>query len=281
MDQLITLVTNLLNLTKLAAVTIPGLLITGAFAIFFWPPAPIDSIPIAHAPRRVYASSVDHQSALKSREATPTCEVEFQPLEAASSYKFYGDLVSWELIGNDKGSLDDPGLRFPRLHIPQDIIVHSLPSVRSQLLLDLEQVRLAECEELENELRNDEKTQSDYLTTDLAALDKRRLTQTGNDLNATIREMNDVRGEQSTIQKSVSEHDEKLADLKRYSDELTSRLSDPGRLRPRTDFKTFVTLQTNQVVGFTILSIAIGVIIAPLRDTFFSLLSERIADWLR
>jgi hypothetical protein len=37
MDQLITLLTNLLNLTKVAAVTVPGLPLTGAFAVIAIP----------------------------------------------------------------------------------------------------------------------------------------------------------------------------------------------------------------------------------------------------
>lgn len=46
MDQLITLLTNLFNLTKVASVTLPGIALAGALAIFFLPPHPVDVIRI-------------------------------------------------------------------------------------------------------------------------------------------------------------------------------------------------------------------------------------------
>jgi hypothetical protein len=52
MDQIITLLTNLFNLTKVAAVTLPGLLAAGGLALVLWPPAPIDVIPVVVAVTR-------------------------------------------------------------------------------------------------------------------------------------------------------------------------------------------------------------------------------------
>ena len=52
MDQIITLLTNLFNLTKVAAVTLPGLLTAGGLALILWPPTPIDVIPVVVAVSR-------------------------------------------------------------------------------------------------------------------------------------------------------------------------------------------------------------------------------------
>src|SRR5271157_3592762 len=46
MDQIITLLTNLFNLTKVASVTLPGVALAGALALFLWPPRPVDTVRI-------------------------------------------------------------------------------------------------------------------------------------------------------------------------------------------------------------------------------------------
>jgi len=45
MDQIITLLTNLFNLTKMASVTLPGILSAGGVALILWPALPIDMVP--------------------------------------------------------------------------------------------------------------------------------------------------------------------------------------------------------------------------------------------
>jgi hypothetical protein len=52
MDQIITLLTNLFSLTKIAAVTLPGLLAAGGLALIMWPAVPIDVIPVVVAVSR-------------------------------------------------------------------------------------------------------------------------------------------------------------------------------------------------------------------------------------
>jgi hypothetical protein len=46
MDQIITLLSNLFNLTKVASVTLPGLALAGALALFLMPPHPVDTVRI-------------------------------------------------------------------------------------------------------------------------------------------------------------------------------------------------------------------------------------------
>ncbi len=45
MNQIITLLTNLFSLTKVASVTLPGLLAAAGFALILWPAVPFDTIP--------------------------------------------------------------------------------------------------------------------------------------------------------------------------------------------------------------------------------------------
>jgi hypothetical protein len=46
MDQIITLLSNLFNLTKVASVTLPGIALAGALVLFLHPPNPIDTVRI-------------------------------------------------------------------------------------------------------------------------------------------------------------------------------------------------------------------------------------------
>jgi len=46
MDEIITLLSNLFNLTKVASVTLPGVSLAAALILFFHPPNPIDTIRI-------------------------------------------------------------------------------------------------------------------------------------------------------------------------------------------------------------------------------------------
>jgi hypothetical protein len=145
-------------------------------------------------------------------------------------------------------------------------------AIRTQLLLDLEQIRWAECQDAENELKQIRKTQSDFLASDLASLEKDRATKES--------EIKAKRESLSVVQEAIGKQDAELAAWKRYSDLIASRLADPGRLRPRLDFNAFVSLQTNHVVGFIVLSIALGVVIAPFRDALFGLLAQKLSPWL-
>ena len=68
MNQIITLLTNLFNLTKVASVTLPGLLAAAGFALILWPAVPVDVIPAV-----VRVESVSPPPNLAK---TPACKVE-------------------------------------------------------------------------------------------------------------------------------------------------------------------------------------------------------------
>lgn len=288
MDQLITFLTNLLNLTKVAAVTLPGLLLSGAFAVMLWPAAPIDPIPVAHP-----VSNLDERYATiaslangKDPSLPDACSVSFETLPEDSRRDFPSEVYKWQLIDyepkrqNELRREEEQVVRyFPRLHVNPELLSQYPQAVRTQLLLDLEQIRWAECQDAENELRQIWKTQSDFLASDLASLEKDRATKIGGQLSAIQNEIEAKRESLSIVKEAIGKQDAELAAWKRYSDLIASRLADPGRLRPRLDFNAFVSVQTNHVVGFIILSIALGVVIAPIRDALFGLLARKLSPW--
>lgn len=286
MDQLITLLTNLLNLTKVAAVTVPGLLLTSAFALMFWPPAPIDVIPVAYP--RVDPSArqwpvIAKPQGTPSSEVAAACFVQLATMpKGRPGESSFPELQRWGLIERSSSSREETpsGPLLPQLQSEQNISMAMDPAVRTQLLLDLEQIRLAECEDAEAELKQIQKSESDYLTSDIADLEKQRATEKRVELSRIKKRIDDDQGALSNTQKVIAEQEREQATLKRYSGLISSRLADPGRLRPKLDFSAFVTLQTSHVVGFIILSIALGIIVAPLRDAFFGLLARKILPWL-
>src|SRR5580693_791823 len=50
MQPLVALLKDLLNLTKVANVTLPGMIVAAALAIFFWPPHPLNVVPTVVVP---------------------------------------------------------------------------------------------------------------------------------------------------------------------------------------------------------------------------------------
>jgi hypothetical protein len=290
MDPLITLLTNLLNLTKVAAVTVPGLLITGAFALMFWPPPPIDFIPITYP--RIDSATGQWVATIKPQGRTPSeialaCDVKITTMPAGSvrrsgTEQFFPELQGWGLIERQSplGNRQALERSLSQLNSDEAISQATGPAIRTQLLLDLEQIRLAECEDAEAELKQIKKSESDYLTSEIADLEKQRAIEKGAELSRIKKRIDDDHEALSNVQKVMAEQEREQATLKRYSDLVSSRLADPGRLRPKLDFSAFVTLQTSHVVGFIVLSIALGIIAAPLRDAFFGLLARKLFPWL-
>jgi hypothetical protein len=281
MDQLITLLTNLLNLTKVAAVTVPGLLLTSAFAVLLWPPPPIDVVPVAViGPEFPFGiASVFRSRTLNLSDVEFPCAVELTTLTEGARGDSMMDMARQNLIRDH--SLSSPESRKPlSSQLEKGLSPELKSSVRDQVLLELEQIRLAECQDAEAELKQVQNTQSDFLSSDLAALEKQRENKKGAELVSMSSQIEEKRKALSGSRQAVAEIDRQQATLTRYSGMITSRLADPGRLRPKLDFNSFVTLQTNHIVGFIILSIAIGVVITPFRDALFVLLSRKLLRWL-
>ncbi len=74
MNQIITLLTNLFNLTKVASVTLPGLLAAGGLALILWPALPVDFIPVVTAVSTSRTSVADYALILKEPRVSPSRE---------------------------------------------------------------------------------------------------------------------------------------------------------------------------------------------------------------
>jgi hypothetical protein len=277
MDQLITLLSNLLNLTKIASVTLPGLLSASAIAIFFWPQAPIDLIPIAtpNTNREPLEFPVLHQEAVPT--SVPACSVRLIPLatalhiahgHSADTDGYTVDINQGVEDARGHGTLS-PGFSYIDLSAARS--VDTPDSVKYQLLLDAEQTRLAECKEVEAARKARDQALLDQLQ-------KVGLSTVPNDSPHHVHAGAPVvKTDPHVITVLLAEvvlqsRDRNMAELKRYSDLIASRLEDPGRLRPRLNLNAYFSELTNHVVGFILLSIAFGVVMTAISNSLFRIL---------
>jgi hypothetical protein len=157
MDQLIATISSLLSLTKVAAVSIPGLLSACAIAVLLTPQPPIDLIPIA---KPYDDSKLEERLRMESLGQTPpvvaACEIDLVPLTQALDLGRQDPGMDLNLnAGIGKRGVAPIGFA----EIPSDTIVGGAPAaVKYQFLLDVEQIRLAECTEAETALKNLEKS---------------------------------------------------------------------------------------------------------------------------
>ena len=84
MNQIITLLQNLFSLTKVASVTLPGLLAAGGLALILWPAIPVDLIPLATV------RSVQELASFKAVKATEAQGTSLGPDVACPGEKLLG-----------------------------------------------------------------------------------------------------------------------------------------------------------------------------------------------
>ena len=199
MGQIIDLLTNLFKLTKVAAVTLPGLAAAGALALLFWLP-PVDVIPIAEQtfltppPKVPYqiqqelpcpaVPGVDRRDCrppnTQDLTGMPACEVkQFFLSDVNDCYHCTREDAQRILVDSPDGKmLHAAGLDENRLLPQQDgdkapeYIDNA--SARQQFVLDFEKHAFAQCAEVENSWRGVEEQANALLTADAANLDKQR-----------------------------------------------------------------------------------------------------------
>jgi len=328
MEQLITLLTNLFSLTKVAAVTLPGLLAAGGLALVLWPPAPIDLIPVVVAVSRPaepvppfdQANSqspvVDHKQLHTAAASNfppafeAACRIEHWPpnedavarieqaaeaeqkqaASATTSSPTSGTLPDWgtDTLSRLQALDPKPGqeslARTRRQHIVE------------QFLLDLEASNLTLCVDTEKSWQGQEEKEILQWTSDLDHLEKQRSAaqdnviayEKTNDRTLAARykqDMDSLQDQIDTLRNSirgqnrdVQERARRITELVEEQGSIAARLADPGRLRPRVGFDTFMNALVNHVVGFILLSLAAAIIVTAIDRAAFGALFEVLFD---
>jgi hypothetical protein len=252
MDKIATLLQSLLNLNKVASVTLPGLVVAVALALIWWPPRPEDRIPIVV--KGGSETTVQHQGpnqqSLFIVPEEQACNVDTSPLPPFKDWE-------WE--------------------------TNRSTAIQNQRSLDKAKDDIADCIEIETSRKGYEKTQNDHLALDIADLEKllaaaldmySNYEKSDNPLAARFhakvelhkKEIKEKRESILRNEQSIRNRDLHLAKLGRYDKIISDRLADPDRLRPRKTFDDLLALLVNHVVAFVLLAIALGVVLTPLNQ---------------
>jgi len=296
-NQIITLLSNLFSLTKVASVTLPGLLAAGGLALILWPAVPVDLIPLA----------VRSEQQIGDFDVPPdaTCQGEstlgrHSAYDAVCSVRFLSMGQILESIGPGKSVPDGLGeIAQPLSDIQQQRTYSQFrkQQIQQQLVLDFDNQKFSECINLETSLKGREATENLQLKADLDIEEKQRSAAQDNYLaylksnNRSLAghyqwEMNNFQGcitlkRYSVLwnERDILERERRLVELAREQNVITSRLADPGRLRPRLGFDDFMTGLVNHVVAFILLSLAAAIVVAAIdRAAFFGALFEDLFD---
>jgi hypothetical protein len=318
MDKIITLLTSLFNLTKVASVTLPGLLAAAGLALVLWPAMPIDLIPVVTAVSTSQNSVVDNLQRSAPLSAEPpsafpsafgrACSVEHWALDdVINRMKFEAGQAEHQARAPQSGlppvdvesSWPSEALR-QLLRIERQANNLSVPdsrkrSILEQVVLDFEAHNLDVCIDLEKSWQGQEEKDIQQLTTDVANVETQRGAAQANFLayqksNSPL--ATHYKAEMDTFQhqidslrenirgknRDVQERIRRVNELNDEKQVISDRLKDPGRLRPRLGFDLFLTGLINHLVGFVLLALAAAVVVTAIDRAWFGLLYEDLFD---
>lgn len=267
MDKIITLLTNLFNLNKLASVTVPGVLTAAALAYLLRPTPPTDKILIFDVDQEVQDELKDCSNVIKNTAfpSTPNDRAVFAKCQAPAKPACKK--------GDSPTTLEDTfSVAFQRRRAVDR---------RNQEILDDQKQKLARCMITEKSWQGIEKLKLDMVNADIAALQTQFTAAQQNLLdqlktNSTLAEnyRRELSGVQTKIdlkradaiffQQSANYRQSNLDELNRADSVISARLGEPGRLRPPKAFDEYVTGLVNHVVGFILLAIALGLVVNPI-----------------
>lgn len=317
MGQIITLLTNLFNLTKIASVTLPGLLSAAGLALILWPAVPVDVIPFVFHVSHGRAFDVPPDVACAGENVlgrhdayAQSCQIFSFPIDEAKRYievdqeQLRTRIQDLRNSGGGPAELADDEAEYSRNQFTIEELEKtddpSLPAsrrrqIREQLLLDLKDQSFSECTELETSRKGREEAENDQLKADLVIEEQKRTAAQTNYLAALTAnspvagryqtEMNYFEGcitlkRYTTLwnNEDINERGRRLTELSRQQKVIDARLTDPGRLRPRVAFDDFLTGLVNHVVGFILLSLAAAIVVTAIDNALFGALFEDLFD---
>jgi hypothetical protein len=295
MDKIITLLQGLFNLTKLASITLPGIISAGALAYLLRPTLPEDFIP-NFVPNTNYLPNSSKPNPYKGDEVANPVDIntklnacrnfdmaKIRPAEVERAKKEYmrNCLPPTEPACTQKW--DNEGMN----HLPLKKTANTSFAERrenktkNQATLEKAKQTVAYCINAEQNWQGIESVQNEMLKNDItffqkelsAAQDNLLAQQKANgifiekyrsDVSRAQNEINLRRERLIYNEQSSNNRKASLGDLKRIDDLISARLSDPGRLRPLQPFDYYLSALVNHVVALSLLAIALGVILDPL-----------------
>jgi len=281
MNSLVELVSNVLNLTKLASLTLPGLLSAGVMALLLWPPKPLDVMPVVvnsdiSVPPEIKVGPISVgervRELLRPTLPQPNCSVyEYRMLEKRD----------FQYAGSYSVSSDD-------IARAQQFALEEQNSDLSKCISDEE--RIAETEKhavvaFQNDLGAVEASRSSAAHTLSAyeSIDSPLVAEARGRFESIDGQVQHLRKNILAIDQQIGDREFEISELRRFKAMADDRLSDPGRLRPEKPFDAFVEVLSRHVLAFIILALTLGVIIKAIITSsgipaLYSVIFESVSD---
>jgi len=269
MDSWLSSLKDLLDIRNSAKLSLPGAICATLLVIIFWPPKPIDVIPV------VQASSKDNnlQIGLPAEASAPPAGESWQsPLDG------FIRRVLVPKTPNPACTIDEyylkpvtgiTGLLFKK---------YSDDAQRRQHALEEQSGNLERCLAAEKRLQGVEKAADEALQRDLTILEgsmaKQVVLLTAYEkADSPLTYLTRKRWEQS--EKAIAErrsliaqHEQEardreweIAELTRWMGIVSDRLAEPGRLRPELGFDDYLSALSKHVLAFIFLAVAVGMVL--------------------
>ena len=246
---------NLLDIKNVIKLTLPGLLGAVVLAAIFWPPKPIDIVPVV--------------------TSTPPPMGDGKAL--GNGIGKYLGRVHQPVASGSQCLIAEYGLD----ELPSGIR-SLLPGFKREAQLrqfGLEQQRdnLEQCLLDEQRLKGEEQSRNAALQRDLQALEALRdkdassvaeyERQDSPMIDPAIRLRENVNGKIDTLRDKLSGNEQKardrewdIAELTKWKGVVTDRLTDPGKLRPELEFDEYMSALSNHLLAFIFLAVTVGMI---------------------
>lgn len=254
MESLVTSLKDLLDLKKVASITLPGVATAAILALLLWPPRPLDVIPIVTAPK-LGITAANNQVFIKSLlrprlngANDPSCSVEEYQLK--------------QLPGGMKLASEE----------------YEQASRSRQFELEEQNGNLDACLAVENRMAGREKAQNEHSQRDLKAAEAARgaassvvaaFARVGSPLLGSAQfqlaseenQVEQLRNQILANEQTTRNREWEIAELTRFKRMVSERLADPGKLRPQLAFDDYMAALSNHLVAFIALSMTVGILL--------------------
>jgi hypothetical protein len=251
MDKLIAMLQNLFSLTKVASVSLPGLVSALGLAMLLWPAMPEDFIPTVDDPRTVQFDPPPRPEA---------CPITLKPLQLLQHHGL-SDIKDTQI--KNQSTLEQQKNIFPKCINIESSRQGYEKSENDRLTAEIAQKQKILDAAQENFLAYSKSNSP------LAAHFARQRQDAEEEITARRKLIEDN-------EQSIRDRDLRIKELTRMAAIIDARLADPGRLRPRGSFDDILAGLANHVVAFILLSLALGLVVTPLNQAAASVLYLRL-----
>jgi hypothetical protein len=260
---------DLIDLKDGAKLTLPAVLCSFLFIVLFWPPRPLDMIPVV----------LSLKLPIKLPSELPCGPKAKQMCDGA-----FGEPASRELIPRTFDpicTVDEYNLN-PAPGVTGILFgEYNRRTQRRQYALEEQNENLERCIAEEKRLVGSERATSDDYQGYLKVMEESRAKQASAIvdyervdspmLGAAMarrfvieQQITAARSALAATQQEARDREWEIAELTRWKGVVTERLAEPGRLRPELGFDVYLAVLSKHVMAFVVLAVAVGIVLEAL-----------------